>query len=121
MSATFAVSEAGVLAFQTGRSTGSSRLVWFDRTGKRLGVLGEPARYGSEVHLSPDGSRAAVVAADSGTTRDIWIFDVKRGLPTKFTFDPPDEREPIWAPDGNHIVYYSTRSGSGDLEVFVIE
>jgi Tol biopolymer transport system component len=113
--AAFTISATGVLAFQAGRSAGGSRFVWFDRAGKRIGTLGEPARYGSEVNLSPDGKRAAVAIADSGTARDVWIFDVGRGVPTKFTFDAADDHEPIWSPDGSRIVFNSTRKGSTDL------
>ncbi len=113
--ASFAISATGVLAFEASRSAGQSRLVWFDRTGKRIATLGERARYGSEVHLSPDGKRAAVVLADSGSTRDVWIFDVGRSVPAKFTFDPSDDREPIWSPDGSRILFNSARKGSLDL------
>ena len=84
----FSASENGVLAYQTGTGAGGSRLVWFDRSGKQLGVLGEPAAY-SDIELSPDGKQASVSLPDqSGRTRDIWLYDVARGLKTRFTFDP---------------------------------
>ncbi len=57
----FTVSENGRLAYQTGLSI-PSELRWFDRDGKPLGVLGEPGLEGF-LALSPDGSRAAVVAS----------------------------------------------------------
>jgi len=113
--AAYSISATGVLAFETGRPAGGSRLLWVDRTGKRIGALGEPARYGSEVNLSPDGRHASVVAADSGSARDVWIFDMARGIRTKFTFDPADDREPIWSPDGTRIVFNRTRMGALDL------
>jgi serine/threonine-protein kinase len=43
-----------------------SRLVWVDRTGRRIGEVGEPARYAS-LELSPDGRRAAVSIWNSET------------------------------------------------------
>jgi hypothetical protein len=108
------VSDNGTLAFQVGGGAGS-RLVWFDRNGKRLAQLGDVARYGSEVHLSPDGGRATVVSADAGVARDVWIFDVKRGVRTKLTFDAADDREPIWSPDGKRIIFNSNRKDARDL------
>jgi Tol biopolymer transport system component len=109
----FSASENGVLAYQKGASSADSQLVWVDRSGKQLGVLGEPATY-SDVELSPDGKRAAVSISD-GKQRDIWLLDVARGLKTRFTFDPANEELPIWSPDGSRLVYGSRRKGHLDL------
>ncbi len=53
--AAFSVSESGILSYRAGNAAGVSRLVWFDRKGKELSVVGEPARY-SDLSLSPDGT-----------------------------------------------------------------
>jgi len=111
--ANFSASENGVLAYQTGSAAGGSQLTWFDRSGKQIGVLGDRAAY-SDVWLSPDGKRVSV-SIPSGTTRDIWVYDVARGLKTRFTFDATDERAPIWSPDGSRIVVSSNRKGKYDL------
>ena len=66
------------------------QLNWFDRTGKIVGTIGERADYG-DVEISPDGTRATVSELDPGTGRDMWIFDLARGLPTRLTTDPADE------------------------------
>jgi len=42
---TFSVSQSGVLAYQTGFSVVRSQLVWFDRSGKQVGTLGDLADY----------------------------------------------------------------------------
>ncbi len=111
----FSVSENGVLAYQTGAVVSNSQLAWFDRSGKSLGMLGDQALY-SFLRLSPDGKRAAVMIADAQTARaDIWLYEVARGLRTKFTFDPADERTPTWSPDGSRIVFSSNRKGHFDL------
>lgn len=47
----FSVSDNAVLAYQIGNP--NSQLTWFDRTGKQLGTVGEPANY-VHVALSPD-------------------------------------------------------------------
>lgn len=36
---------------------------------------------------------------------------------SRFTFDPASDRFPVWSPDGARIVFYSTRTGGGDLYV----
>jgi Tol biopolymer transport system component len=114
-SAVFSASENGVLAYQTGAATANSQLVWFDRTGKQIGVLGDPAAY-SDVDLSPDGRQASVSISDeSGKGRDIWLYDVARGLRTRFTFDRANELASIWSPDGSRIVFDSDRKGHLDL------
>ena len=39
----FSASENGALVYQTGAETANSQLLWFDRTGKQIGALGDPA------------------------------------------------------------------------------
>jgi serine/threonine protein kinase len=114
-SGVFSASENGVLAYQGGGATANSQLVWFDRTGKQIGVLGDPAAYGS-VELSPDGRQASVSIPDeAGKGRDIWLYDVARGLRTRFTFDRANALESIWSPDGSRVVFNSGRKGHLDL------
>lgn len=48
-------------------------------------------------------------------TRDIWMFDVKRGIAERFTSDPSDEFAPVWAPDGGRLIFSSHREGRVDL------
>ena len=112
MTGAFTVSQTGVLAYQTG-SRISSQLTWFDRKGKRLSTLGEPADY-VDVALSPDNSRVATsVLTPAATTRDVWTFDVTRGVGERFTFEDGDDFGPNWArPDGDRLFYSSLRQGS---------
>jgi Tol biopolymer transport system component len=109
----FSASDNGILAYQTGTAAGNSQLVWFDRTGKQIGVLGDSAVY-SDLELSPDGKRASISISD-GKQADIWVYDVARGLRTRFTFDPANEWESIWSSDGSRIVFNSNRKGRYDL------
>ena len=113
-SATFAASPSGVLAWRHTKPTPSS-LQWFDRNGKKLATVGDPADY-SNPGLSPDDSKLAVCIRDPQTgTRDIWIFDLVRGGKTRLTFDPADDIDPIWSPDGTRIAFTSDRSGQRNI------
>jgi Tol biopolymer transport system component len=69
------------------------------------------------VALSPDGSRAAVSLNDPSVgSRDLWIYDVTRGLGERFTFDPGEDFGPNWSyPRGDRIVFSSIRNGSIQL------
>ena len=108
----FTVSQTGVLAFQTGSQV-HSQLSWFDRKGTRLGNLGDQADY-VDVSLSLDGSRVATSLLDQNVgTRDIWIYDVARGLGERFTFQSGDDFGPNWSrPNNDRIVFSSLRGGS---------
>jgi len=114
LSAAFTVSQNGILAYQAASGPGS-QLVWLDREGRPQGVLGDPARY-ADLELSPDGHLAIVSVLDPGTnTRDLWMFDVDRGVRTRFTLDRGDDVAPIWSPDGTRVVFASNREGHFDL------
>ena len=110
----FSASENGVLAYQTGAAMDGYALTWFDRSGKKIGILGEPAIY-SDVELSPDGKRASVGIPEPGKGRNIWIYDVARSLKTRFTFDAAIEAQSVWSPDGSRVVFSSNRKGHYDL------
>jgi Tol biopolymer transport system component len=112
-STAFTLAESGLLAYQP--ASGGSQLVWFDREGRRLGTLGEPADYG-DIELSPDGRRVAVSVLDQAlNTRDILIFDVARGVRTRATFDPAEDVTPVWSADSTRIMFASNRAGHFDL------
>jgi Tol biopolymer transport system component len=53
----------------------------------------------------------------SAKTEDIWILDLNRGLRTRFTFDPADDRDAVWSPDGRRVAWTSDRKGGRDLYV----
>jgi len=110
------VSATGALAFRRGGTSGNTNMAWFDRGGKSLGSVGEASLYG-ELALSPDGRQIAAARSDSpGTTiRDVWLVDAERGVPTRFTFDPANEVNPTWSPDGSTITYACARNGVLDI------
>ena len=114
--ADFSASTNGLLAFSAGSAAANLQLTWVDRTGKQLGLLGEPGTI-SSFHFSPDRERVAAALGPGGALNnaDIWIYDAARGLRTRFTFDPAAESFPVWSPDGHSIIFASTRNQHLDL------
>ncbi|MGH9316954.1 MAG: hypothetical protein ACRD1P_07605, partial [Thermoanaerobaculia bacterium] len=111
----FTASDNGILAYQAGGAGGISQLVWLDRAGKQLDLVGPPADY-QRPRLSRDGRRFAIDIRDPQRSRvDVWIYDFARRVPTRFTFDSSDSTFPIWSPDDSRIVFQSNRKGLGDL------
>src|SRR5262245_3231280 len=112
----FAASANGTVAYQTAASSIDSRIVWFDRSGNTLSIVGERDSYG-DIELSPDDTQAAVTVVDPAFgTRDLWLFDLTRGVKTRFTANPAEDNTAIWSADGKNIVFDSSRQGS--LELF---
>ncbi|MGD1095748.1 MAG: hypothetical protein ABSB35_27610 [Bryobacteraceae bacterium] len=109
----FSVSATGLLAYRVGEAGGGLTLTWFDRGGKRVGTLGAAANFGG-IEFSPDRRSLAARVVDQTGNADIWIYDVARGLPTRFTFDPAAEQEAIWSPDGKFVLYHSANPQTGD-------
>ncbi len=115
--AAFSVSQQGLLAYQVGGGDLMTELAWFNRDGARTEALGEPAYQGSPM-ISPDQTRAAVTVSDSQTgAGDIWIYDLERGVRSRFTFDPSEDIFGVWSPDGKQIYWASTRVA--DYDIFV--
>ena len=114
----FDVSSNGTLIYQAGSPAEGSRLTWVDLKGKEIGPLGDTAQYGDPVRIAPDGSQVAISIFDPRVgTPDVWIYDVKRNLRTRFTTDPAADNTPVWSPDANRIAFSSTRSGHVALYV----
>ena len=110
----FSVSQTGVLTFFSSNAP-NNQLTWFDRSGKQLSVIGERAADTS-LRLSPDEKRLAVSRLDPQTgTADLWLIDLARNSPTRFTFGPANATVPVWSPDGSRIAFASNRTGTPNI------
>jgi serine/threonine protein kinase/Tol biopolymer transport system component len=105
----FSVSSDGrVLTYS---ESGGNRLAWFDRSGRETPIAGARGDF-SQIQLSPDGSRAAVVIPDrQNGNRDIWLVTLADGGLTRLTSDPTHDWFPVWSPDGGEIIFASDRHG----------
>jgi Tol biopolymer transport system component/DNA-binding winged helix-turn-helix (wHTH) protein len=126
----FAASDDLLMYRGTGsRADGLRRLLWVDRAGQALEVVGPPARYGW-FRLSPDASRLAIYVRvkDEGGSGDLNIARLTRGtLASPLTLSPIEsEGRFAWSPDGSHLTYASgqdrtnvfqkSTTGSGEPE-----
>jgi len=110
----FSTSATGLLAYQTGAGAEMRQLTWLDRTGKPAGTIGEPRAFFG-IEFSPDRKKLAASAPDTVGNYDIWLYDIGRGLPTRFTSDPAGEYWAVWSKDGKSVIFNSTRKGHYDL------
>ncbi len=88
----------------------------------RIAYVGAPA-------LSPDGSKAAVAVTtydfDAGTNRsNLWMIDLAGGTagdgaaaaePRQMTRGEHHDSDPLFSPDGKHLLFVSDRSDTGQL------
>ncbi len=102
----------GTLVYTPGRPVAPARPVdWVARDG-RVSALRAEAALWLEPRFSPDGKKLAMVVND-GKQRDIWIYDLAADRMTQFTFDPGNDRTPVWSSDSKRIVFSSDRATPG--------
>jgi Tol biopolymer transport system component len=115
--ANFAVSDEGTLVYvDVAGDTGGplmKTLVWIDRAGRLEEIRGLPPHVYRNPRISPDGTRIAVAADDQ--QRDIWIWDIRRAILTRFTMDAGVDTFPVWSRDSSRIVYASARETNINL------
>ena len=110
----FSLSRSGVLTYLAGGG-GTSLLAWFDRDGERLDALDDFSGVFLDLpSLSVDGRRLVVSNRDGGSA-DVWMVDLERGVPTRFTFDAANDGRPVFSPDGTRVVFASDRGGGTNL------
>jgi len=106
-----AVGADGTLAYlrQLDSDRGLRTLTWVNRDGSEEALALEPDRF-RVPRISPDGRRIAVERG-AGAEQDVWVHDLDRGTFSPLTREPGVDRAPLWTPDGDDIVFTSSRDG----------
>ena len=107
----FSTGGDGQLIYRQGTSRARAHEIrWFDRNGQseavalRSGPL--DAALGPQLVMTSTGDRVAFVR---DRLQDVWVYDMARGIDTRFTFDEARDQCPIFSPDGDRIVFSSLR------------
>jgi serine/threonine-protein kinase len=114
-SAQFAVSATGTLVYLPGRSTGGVPIHWMAHEGKTTVLRATVANWFSP-QFAPDGRRLALQINDG--QNDVWVFEWARDTLTRLTFDPADDRKPVWTPEGRRIAFASARADKSTLNLY---
>ncbi len=105
--AQFAFSRDGTFVYQRGESVGLAvPIQWMDREGKLRPLRAAPG-VNYNIRFSPDGRRLDIV---EGRNRDVWVYEWGRDTLSRLTFDPGQDRDPVWTPDGRRIAFSSPRA-----------
>ena len=111
------MSDNGILVYLSADSE-TQQLTWLDRRGKLIGVIGDADLYYSP-SLLPDDRRLAVARVDPKTRAgDIHVIDPRDGTSVRLTFDPADDFNPVWSPDGRYIGSGSRDAADPEGNVF---
>src|SRR5262249_7165012 len=106
----FSTSMTGVLAH---RATTAARrqLVWVDRTGARVGVVGTVNDSNQLMPTrSPDGRRVAIQRTGESSPH-IWILDSGRDVAIRFRDESAPDGRPIWSPDSRRLAFLTISKG----------
>jgi serine/threonine-protein kinase len=76
-----------------------------DDSGKTAPLVATPAPYFTP-RISPNG-RLLALSQDTANGRDVYVYDIARSTTSRLTFDGHGNRNPVWTPDGRHVVYAS--------------
>jgi serine/threonine-protein kinase len=96
-------SRTGMLAYTSGESSSVITINWLNARGETQPFIPKPGEYRYPA-LSPDGMR---VAFGDSSTSDLWVYDSQRNNSIRLTFDGVNPTNPLWTPDGRHVLFQS--------------
>jgi serine/threonine protein kinase/Tol biopolymer transport system component len=110
--AQFDFSRTGTLVYIPGKASPPTRSIfWLDVAGS-LTPLGLTPRAYRAVRVSPDGTRLALVIAEASQT-NVWVYEWARDRLSRLTFLDGNSEDPVWTPDGKHLVFSSDTRAPG--------
>jgi eukaryotic-like serine/threonine-protein kinase len=125
----FSVSNNGILLYHSNDQSTLSELSFVDRAGEKIQSIGQLGGY-FDIDLSPDETKIAYATiAENALAWDIWIYDLKRNVPTRLTFGEGRAGKPLWARTGDRVyfgynpggefwsIYSKAANGQGELEL----
>ena len=110
--ANVAMAANGALVYIRGVAGGGAErtVMSVDRQGRASPLPGLAASAYRDVRVSADGAWLALT-----TEADVWTYDFARATLSRLTTDPGEDRSPLWTPDGQRIVFSSSRAGYPEM------
>jgi len=76
-------------------TSGSGRLIWFDRAGRPISKVGRHGWY-DNLQIARDGRRIATDQTDpADRNTDVWVINPGSDSTTRLTFDPALDMTPL--------------------------
>jgi len=112
--AQFAVSRDGLLVYlpSDGNRNREAPIDLVDRQGKATRLQGAAVNWYA-MAFSPGGSRLALDVV-SPTARNVWLYDLERGVLQQATFGDVSETRPIWM-DDRRLTFASANAGPPNI------
>jgi serine/threonine-protein kinase len=111
----FDVSRTGIFVYRSGKAQPETwSIVGMDGRGSKIiqPQLSKPAAYFTP-RFSPDGRRLALGIEMKGV--DLYLYDFQNDVLSRLTFLNQLTYNPVWTPDGKHIVFQSIGADNQSL------
>ena len=113
--AAYTFSEDGLLVYLPASGTVDLLpldFVWVTRDGTEQPTRLPTRPYGV-FQISPEGQRVALTVTGENGNDSIWVYDLEGGASIQLTYDNDNDYAPVWTPDGEQVVFGSSRDGGG--------
>jgi TolB protein len=109
------------IAFTSDRN-GSPQIYIMDSDGTNVRRLIDEGGHAVNAAWSADGQFIAFAWQKSkNSSFDIYVHNLATGRNTQITSNAGDNEKPTWAPDGRHLAFESSRSGTRQIYSMVLD